>query len=69
MLLNLYKNNWNAGLKHDNFKEHASMNEVDMKEMVKLATEYSKLIEDETKKGEKETKIKNVGKLDPKRHM
>jgi 26S proteasome regulatory subunit N11 len=37
--------------------------------MSKLAIEYTKLIEEEAEKGEKEVKIKNTGRKNPKRHL
>jgi len=37
--------------------------------MARLAKDYTKLIEDEGKSSEKEVRIKNTGKRNPKRHL
>ncbi|CAK83986.1 unnamed protein product (macronuclear) [Paramecium tetraurelia] len=69
MLQNLYKNSWTEGLKCNSASENSKRNESCVEDMSKLALDYQKLIEDESKKGEQETKIKNTGKKDPKRHL
>ncbi|CAK64986.1 unnamed protein product (macronuclear) [Paramecium tetraurelia] len=69
MLQNLYKNSWAEGLKCNSAIENSNKNELCVEEMSKLASEYQKLIDDESKKGEQETKIKNTGKRDPKKHL
>jgi tRNA A37 threonylcarbamoyladenosine biosynthesis protein TsaE len=37
--------------------------------VTKLAIEWAKRIDEETKQNKKELQIKNTGKLDPKRHI
>ncbi|CAK68665.1 unnamed protein product (macronuclear) [Paramecium tetraurelia] len=69
MLQNLYKNSWAEGLKCNSASENSQKNEFCVESMSKLALEYQKLIEDESKKGEQETKLKNTGKKDPKKHL
>lgn len=69
MLLNLYKKKWNQGLKIDDMDEHSKKNESVMKEMVGLAKNYAKWIDDEMKKSKTEMVVSNIGKPDPKRHL
>lgn len=40
-----------------------------MKAMTKLAFEYQKWIDEESKKTSQELKIRNVGKIDPQKHL
>jgi len=69
MLLNLYKKKWNEGLKLDNMEDHAKKNESKVKEMTKLAEEYSKWIDMEMKKTKTEIVVSTIGKVDPKKHL
>uniref|UniRef100_A0A6G1SMW8 26S proteasome non-ATPase regulatory subunit 14 n=1 Tax=Aceria tosichella TaxID=561515 RepID=A0A6G1SMW8_9ACAR len=69
MLLNLHKKSWQDGLTLQDFKEHSSVNEKTVAEMVALAKAYNKAIEDEEKMTPQQLAIKNVGKQDPKRHL
>jgi len=69
MLLNLYKKKWNEGLKLEKFDDHAKTNESKMKEMTKLAEEYSKWIDMEMKKTKTEMIVSTIGKADPKKHL
>jgi 26S proteasome regulatory subunit N11 len=48
---------------------NAESNVNNLDEMARLAKDYSKLIEEEGKQGEKQVKIKNTGKRNPKRHL
>lgn len=69
MLLNLYKQKWNHGLKlkeQSKITEHSHQN---FQKVTKLAIEWAKRIDEETKQNKKELQIKNTGKLDPKRHI
>jgi len=69
MLLNLYKKKWNQGVKLEKFDEHAKDNETKMKEMTKLADDYSKRIDMEMKKTKTEIVVSTIGKVDPKKHL
>jgi len=69
MLLNLYKKKWNEGLKLDNMEDHAKKNESKVKEMTKLAEDYSKWIDMEMKKTKTEIVVSTIGKVDPKKHL
>jgi 26S proteasome regulatory subunit N11 len=69
MLLNLYKQKWNQGLKLQNPKEISEHSHEGFEKIGKWAGEWAKRIEEETKKDKKELTIKNTGKLDPKRHI
>lgn len=69
MLLNLHKKGWQDGLTLDNFKDHSTVNEKTVTDMVALAKAYNKAIEEEEKLTPQQLAIKNVGKQDPKRHL
>ncbi|KAL5264929.1 hypothetical protein ACHWQZ_G005876 [Mnemiopsis leidyi] len=69
MLLNLHKKSWMEGLKLEDFKTHETNNETTMKEMLELAKNYSKSIEEEDTMTAEQLAIKHVGKRDPKRHL
>jgi 26S proteasome regulatory subunit N11 len=69
MLLNLYKSKWNNTLK---LKDHEEITEKSGENCTKIGSyceEWSKRIDEETKKDRKELAIKNTGKIDPKRHI
>lgn len=69
MLLNLHKKKWTDGLAVANFHEQEQNNEKVVREMLELAKNYRKLVEDEGKMTSEELAIANVGKLDPKRRL
>merc|ERR1712188_26796 len=69
MLLNLNKKKWSDGLCLKTFESHSKANETTLKEMLELAKNYRKLVEDEGKMTSEELAIANVGKLDPKRRL
>lgn len=69
MLLNLHKKSWMDGLTLANYEEHCSINESTVTEMLELAKNYNKALEDEEKMTPEQLAIKNVGKQDPKRHL
>lgn len=48
---------------------HSEKNIQTMKAMTKLAFEYQKWIDEESKKTSQELKIRNVGKIDPQKHL
>ena len=69
MLLNLHKKSWIDNLKLDNYSKHCESNEKLVKDMLILAKNYKKSLEDEKMMTKTQLKIKNVGKQDPKRHL
>ena len=69
MLLNLYKNKWNNTLKLKDQEETTERSGDNLEKVGKWCDEWSKRIEEETKKDRKELAIKNTGKIDPKRHI
>ncbi|KAL2736212.1 26S proteasome non-ATPase regulatory subunit 14 [Vespula maculifrons] len=69
MLLNLHKKTWMDGLTLAEYSEHSRLNENIVSEMLELAKNYNKALEDEEKMTPEQLAIKNVGKQDPKRHL
>jgi len=69
MLLNLHKKGWTEGLHLHDFKDHEEKNAKLVKEMLELAKNYNKAIQEEEKLTKEKLAIHNVGKLDPKRHL
>jgi len=69
MLMNLNKKSWVDGLTLRDYKQHCSLNQDTVGEMLKLAKDYDKALGDEEKMTPEQLAIKNVGKLDPKRHL
>ncbi|XP_055329147.1 26S proteasome non-ATPase regulatory subunit 14-like [Paramacrobiotus metropolitanus] len=69
MLLNLHKKSWVEGLSLQKYEEHCANNEKTAEAMVKLAKDYIKALDDEEKMTPEQLAIKNVGKIDPKRHL
>ena len=69
MLLNLHKKSWMDGLTLADYSEHCKINQDTVSDMLDLAKNYNKALEDEEKMTPQQLAIKNVGKQDPKRHM
>jgi 26S proteasome regulatory subunit N11 len=69
MLLNLHKKKWTDGLTLQKFDEHAQTNEKVVQEMLDLAKNYVKRVQDEDKVSREKLAIQNVGKIDPKKHL
>merc|ERR1719261_1628802 len=69
MLMNLNKKSWVDGLTLRDYQQHCSLNQETVGEMLQLAKNYDKALEDEEKMTPEQLAIKNVGKLDPKRHL
>lgn len=57
------------GLTLSDYKEHCAINELTVTDMLELAKNYNKALEDEEKMTPEQLAIKNVGKQDPKRHL
>jgi len=69
MLMNLNKKSWVDGLSLKDYNSHCSINQDTVKEMLTLAKNYDKALEEEDKMTPEQLAIKNVGKQDPKRHL
>merc|ERR1712212_1148538 len=69
MLLNLNKKSWVDGLTLQDYSHQCKTNESTVKEMLDLANNYNKALEEEDKMTPEQLAIKNVGKQDPKRHL
>lgn len=69
MLMNLHKKNWKSGLKVASFDKMTKSNETQSKTMVSLVDGYSKKIEEEEEKSDKELVVSRVGRIDEKRRL
>lgn len=69
MLMNLHKEQWQAGLKMYDYEEKEHNNLESTQKMVKIAKLYSKRVEEEKELTEQELKTRYVGKQDPKKHL
>ncbi|KAF6208586.1 hypothetical protein GE061_017044 [Apolygus lucorum] len=69
MLLNLHKKSWMDGLMLSDYAENCKINETTVSDMLELAKNYNKALEEEEKMTPEQLAIKNVGKQDPKRHL
>lgn len=69
MLMNLHKEQWQAGLKMYDYEEKEHSNLESTQKMVKIAKLYSKRVEEEKELTEQELKTRYVGKQDPKKHL
>merc|ERR1712110_774960 len=69
MLMNLNKKSWVDGLTLNDYDNHCQLNKDTIKEMLSLAKNYDKALEEEDKMTPEQLAIKNVGKQDPKRHL
>merc|ERR1712010_386583 len=49
MLMNLHKKNWGDGLTLRDYEQHCNLNRETVEEMLKLAKDYDKSLEDEEK--------------------
>merc|ERR1712107_764275 len=69
MLMNLNKKSWSDGLTLRDYKDPCNLTQNTVEEMLQLAKNYDKALEEEEKMTPEQLAIKNVGKLDPKRHL
>lgn len=69
MLMNLNKKSWVDGLSLKDYNQHCQSNKDTVKDMLTLAKNYDKALEEEEKMTPEQLAIKNVGKQDPKRHL
>jgi len=69
MLMNLNKKSWVDGLTLHDYNGHCETNKDTVKDMLTLAKNYGKALEEEEKMTPEQLAIKNVGKQDPKRHL
>merc|ERR1712235_158984 len=69
MLMNLHKSKWQDSLTLRDYNQHCNLNQQTVGEMLQLAKNYKKYIDDESKLSKEELDIRNYGKIDPKRHL
>ncbi|VEL43346.1 unnamed protein product [Protopolystoma xenopodis] len=69
MLMNLNKRTWQDGLTLSDYPTHCSANHKTLQSMLTLVKAYNKSLEEEEKMTHEQLAIKNVGKMDPKRHL
>eukprot|EP00118_Oscarella_pearsei_P010349 m.63108 g.63108 ORF g.63108 m.63108 type:complete len:310 (+) comp35145_c1_seq1:72-1001(+) len=69
MLMTLHQKSWLDGLALQDYAHHCQTNGKAVKEMLKLAKDYHKYVEEEEKLTPEQLAIRNVGKQDPKRHL
>jgi len=69
MLMNLHKDKWTAGLKLDDFQESRAENQKMTENLLSLAKQYTKRLQDEADLTEEELQTAHVGKIDPKKHL
>ncbi|KAL6939843.1 multicatalytic endopeptidase [Hanseniaspora osmophila] len=69
LMMNLHKEQWQSGLKLNDYNVKEQHNLEATKKMVKIAELYSKRIEEEKTLSEQELKTRYVGKQDPKKHL
>jgi len=69
MLMNLHKKTWQDDLTLIDYKDHSNDNKETLQTMLSLIKAYCKSLEDEEKMTTEQLAIKNVGKMDPKRHL
>eukprot|EP00043_Microstomoeca_roanoka_P027423 m.14498 g.14498 ORF g.14498 m.14498 type:complete len:309 (-) comp7628_c0_seq1:137-1063(-) len=69
MLLNLHKQSWEYGLTLEDFDKHSEGNDKTVKEMLDLAKQYNKSVEEEMTLKPAQLAIRHHGKRDPKRHL
>merc|ERR1719367_1266082 len=60
MLMNLNKKSWVDGLTLMDYNEHCNLNKETVKEMLQLAKNYDKALEEEEKMTPEQLAIKNV---------
>lgn len=69
MLMNLNKQDWTDSLTLNNYEAHEEENKKTVAAMLELAKNYSKAVDEEGKMTSEQMEVKNVGKMDPKRHL
>lgn len=67
--MNLHKRGWTEGLKLEDFAQHKECNETAVKQMLSLASSYTKSVQEEINLTSQQLKTRHVGKQDPKRHL
>ncbi|GAA54929.1 SWI/SNF-related matrix-associated actin-dependent regulator of chromatin subfamily A-like protein 1 [Clonorchis sinensis] len=69
MLMDLNKNTWKDGLALADYDAHCSNNHKTLTAMLDLVKAYHKSLEEEEKMTPEQLLVKNVGRMDPKRHL
>lgn len=69
MLLNLHKKEWQSGLTLNDYDHKEKHNAEAATQMVKIAEQYVKRVEEEKDLSEEQLKTRYVGEQDPKKHL
>lgn len=69
MLMNLHKKDWTTGLLVRKFEDQQKYTETMLDDMARLSKDYFQRIKEEEGLSPEEIEVKNVGKIDPKRHL
>lgn len=69
MLMNLHKQDWSRSLTLTDYEAHEKENMKTVAAMLELAKNYSKSVDEEGKLTSEQMEVKNVGIMDPKRHL
>ena len=69
MLMNLHKEDWSNGLHVQKFENHQQKSEKMLEDMKKLSRDYVERVKSEEGLTPEEVEVKNVGKIDPKKHL
>ncbi|KAF8572028.1 hypothetical protein P879_00945 [Paragonimus westermani] len=69
MLMDLNKNTWKDGLSLADYDTHCTTNHKTLTGMLDLIKAYYKSLEEEEKMTPEQLVVKNVGRMDPKRHL
>ena len=69
MLMNLHKKDWAHGLQVQKYEEQQKHSDIVFENMKKLSKEYVVRIAEEEGLSAEEIEVKNVGKVDPKKHL
>lgn len=69
MLMNLHKKDWSDSLTLKKYDAHEQDNKKTVQAMLELAKNYSKSVDEEGELTSAQIEVKNVGKMDPKRHL
>jgi len=69
MLLNLQKKSWTDGMRVGDYSRHRSRNEKVVAELKSLTEKYDKSVAEEMEMTPEERVVKNVGKMNAKKHL
>jgi len=69
MLMNLHKKDWTSGMVLQKYEDHQKQATELLDQMTRLSSEYCTRVKEEEGLTQEEVEVKNVGKIDPKRHL